>query len=89
MYYYDTKGITHPSENNVRVWYKQILTKDSIYLIALMELNCVDKMYKNLEITAYSEDGLVLKSLNYYDEPYGTSIAPDSMPNVLYKLLCK
>ena len=101
FWYYDSKSITHPSENIVRVWAKCIYTekgrkglvsnmgaryRGTYYSKGYMELNCADKMAHALSIIFYSEEGDIITSLSAEKWNF---IPPKSANEKLYQEICK
>ena len=58
------------------------------YTLDLLEFNCVDKIFRLLEVTDYSKGGEVLNSIKD-DTAKLRFIPPDSITEVLYKAVCK
>ena len=102
-YYYDASSITHPSKNIVRGSVKMVYSeksknreidklgpsyKDLSYRINLWEMNCIEKKVAFLEITTYTKNGTVIKSIKV-DSIKWASIVPETMGEDLYKALCK
>jgi len=102
-YYYDASNITHPSKNIVRGSVKMVYSEKSInreieklgsshkdfsYRINLWEMNCSEKKVAFLQITTYTKNGTVIKSIKL-DKITWMSIVPDTMGEDLYKALCK
>jgi hypothetical protein len=102
-YYYDASGIVRPSKNIVRGSVKMVYSekninreieklgsshKDFSYRINLWEMNCSEKKVAFLQITTYTKNGSVIKSIKL-DTITWMSIVPDTMGEDLYKALCK
>jgi hypothetical protein len=102
FWYYDSKSITHPSENIVRVWTKRIYTekgrtdlastmgaryRDTSYAEGYMELNCPDKMAHALSVIFYSKEGDIINSSSYVWK--WNFIPPKSVNDRLYQEICK
>ena len=102
-YYYDASNITRPSKNIVRGSVKMVYSekninreieklgsshKDFSYRINLWEMNCSEKKVAFLQITTYTKNGTVIKSIKL-DKITWMSIVPDTMGEDLYKALCK
>src|SRR4030042_1766904 len=102
-YYYDASNITRPSKNIVRGSVKMVYSEKSInreieklgsshkdfsYRINLWEMNCSEKKVAFLQITTYTKNGTVIKSIKL-DKITWMSIVPDTMGEDLYKALCK
>jgi len=99
-YYYDSKSMTQPSKNIVRVWVQSAYTDKGIsywvrgggkefqnlgYSLVLSELNCVDRVVRYLGILFYSKDGESLRPINGEEWEF---FAPDSMSGVLCDAVC-
>jgi hypothetical protein len=99
-YYYDAETMTRPSKNMVRVWVQSAYTDQGIshwvrgggeefqnlgYTLVLIELNCVDRSVRSLQIVFYSKNAEVLNPTNAKEWEF---FAPGSMSEVLYEALC-
>jgi len=75
--FYDTKSITHPSENIVEVSERQDYTDKGVnfmvgelgkkyekldHLITLWQINCADKKFRFLSLTYYSKEKTAIYS---------------------------
>jgi hypothetical protein len=102
FWYYDSKSITHPSENIVRVWTRRIYTengrtdlvsnmgaryRDTGYTDIYMELNCAKKMSHPLSVIFYSKEGDIINSSSYVWK--WNFIPPKSVNARLYQEICK
>ena len=100
--YYDAERITRPSKNIVRVWIKfEYTDKGAIEMvknygkkyenisqqIALEEINCLEKSWRNLSLTHYSKDGKVIFSGSH--EGQWNLIVSGSVGEFLYEAVCK
>jgi hypothetical protein len=100
-YYYDAETMTRPSKEMVRVWVQSAYTDQGIshcvrgggeqfqnlgYTLALIELNCVDRAIRSLQIVFYSKDVQVIDPINAKEWEF---FAPDSMSEALYEALCQ
>jgi len=103
IFYYDTKEITYPSKDIVKVLTKWAYTEKGIknakeifgenyknlsYSIKSYEINCKDKTSRILSITDYNKDGSVIPS-NSKTNAEWSSISPESVLESLYKMVCK
>ncbi len=92
-HYYDTESITHPSKNIVRVWVKTIYSKrgteeDSI--LVLQEIDCGLRKIRSLSKKFYFKEEEKLGSMaEESSESKWSFIIPDSLPEYLYKAVCK
>jgi Surface-adhesin protein E len=101
--YYDADGITWPSKDIVRGSVKIVYSEKSVnreierpgssykdlsYSIILWEMHCIEKKAALLQITTYSKNENVIKSIKY-DAKKWASIVPETMGEDLYKELCK
>ncbi len=99
-YYYDAETMTRPSKDMVRVWVQSAYTDQGIshwvrgggeefqnlgYTLVLIELNCVDRSVRSLQIVFYSKNAEVLNPINAKEWEF---FAPGSMSEVLYEALC-
>jgi hypothetical protein len=102
-YYYDGDNISRPSKNIVKGSVKMVYSeksknreidklgpsyKDLSYRINLWEMNCIEKKVAFLEITTYTKNGTIIKSIKV-DSIKWASIVPETMGEDLYKALCK
>ena len=101
--YYDTQTITRLSKNIVRVWVRYSYTKKGVlyhmwnfgekyenlsYSICLMEIDCVEKMYRTLLKTEYDNKGIAISSSTNF--PLERQIIPpESVFELLYNAVCK
>jgi len=100
-YFYDTESITRPSQNLVDVWVQSAYTQKSIshwvreggesfqdldFTLISLELNCVERSARYLQIVFYSKKGEIFSPLNSDEWHF---IAPDSMIEGLHKEVCK
>ena len=101
-YYYDTRGITHPSKNIVRVWTRQNLTEKGVldmvgkfgkeyenlsHTISLWEINCSEQENRGLSLTHYDRKGSTIYSISSPSD--WNFIVPESITDSLYKEVCK
>lgn len=99
-YYYDTETLTQPLKEIYRVWVQSAYTNRGIsrwvqgggeefqnlgYTLILIELNCVDRSIRSLQIIFYSKNAEVLKPINAKEWEF---FAPSSMSEALYEVLC-
>lgn len=100
-YFYDTESITRPSKNLVDVWVQSAYTQKSIahwvreggkhfqdldFTLISLELNCVERSARYLQVVFYSKKGEVFSPINSEEWHF---IAPDSMIESLHKEVCK
>jgi hypothetical protein len=100
--YYDAKGITHPSENIVRVWQRWEYTDKGVIekvkelgkkyenisqTAVLDEINCSEKKWRMLSLNHYSKEGKIISSVS--QEGQWDYIVPNSRVGALYKAVCK
>ena len=100
-YFYDTESITRPSKNLVEVWVQSAYSPKSIshwvkeggksfqdldFTLISLELNCVERSARYLQIVFYSRNGKVFYPM---DNDEWHFIAPDSMIESLHKEVCK
>jgi hypothetical protein len=104
-YFYDANRITRPSEGTVRVWMKILFTEKGVnymvkflgakyetlsYAIVVYEYHCRDNKKRVFPVVCYSKDEKkVLISLAHEKTYNWNFISPDSIDEVLYKILCK
>jgi hypothetical protein len=62
--------------------------KELSYSLSLEEIDCKKEMYQILSVTHYGSDGMILYT-HSYDEPDWMEILPDSVNDVLRKIVCK
>ncbi len=101
-FYYDKKDITHPTQNIVKVWIRQVYTDkgkmDMIklvgpryeslsYSINSLEFDCGDKKVRFLSMAYYTKKGDVLDLENHPDK--WEPIPANSMFDALFKKVCK
>ena len=101
-FYYDKKDVTHPVQEVVEVWIRQVYTQkgktDMVnlvgsryghlsYSINALEFNCKARLIRFLSMTYYSENGDVLDLENPPDK--WESIRSNSMFDALHKEVCK
>ncbi len=101
--YYDTKEITHASQDIVKVSTKWAYTEKGIknakevfgknyenlsYSIKSYEINCKDKTSRISSITDYNKDGTVISSDSKTNAEW-SRISPESVLESLYKMVCK
>ena len=101
--FYDSKSITRPSRNIVRVWryisftekYKKSCVEkfgktieNMSYSIDLAEINCKDKVMSLVSTTLYSKEGKVVGVEGHSKSPL-FPIVPTSIDDLLYKEVCK
>lgn len=99
-YYYDAETMTRPLKGMFRVWVQSAYTNQGIshwvrgggeqfhnlgYTLVLIELNCVDRSVRPLQIVFYSENTEVLNPINAKEWEF---FAPSSMSEALYEVLC-
>ena len=99
-YYYNAETTTRQSREMVRVWIQSVYTDQGIihivrgggeqfqnlgYTLALIELNCIDRTIRSLQIVFYSKDGQVSNPINDKEWEF---FVPDPMSEALYKALC-
>jgi len=83
-FYFDAASISSPSEGFIRVW----IHNETKLKTHLIELNCKGKIYKVLDSVEYDEaDRIKARDANY-DNPNFSTIAPDSVPELLHSILC-
>lgn len=102
-YYYDTSNIVRPSKDIVRGSVKIVYSEKSInqevqrqgstykdlsHRIVLWEMNCSEKKVAFLQTDFYSKKGSIIRSIKL-DKITWLTIAPDTMGEDLFKLLCK
>jgi hypothetical protein len=103
MFFYDIESISHPSKDIVRVWIKETFTgpgvrvtsralgknyEDLDHSISQEELNCKDKVFRQLSLTLYGKgEESLYSSTNLVDEFH--PIRPDSINDDLYKAVCE
>ncbi len=100
--YYDAERITRPSKDIVRVWIRFEYTDKGViemvrnYVkkyenigqqIALEEINCLEKAWRNLSLTHYSKEGKVIFSGSH--DGQWNYIVSGSVGESLYKAVCK
>jgi hypothetical protein len=100
-YFYDTESITRPSRNLVEVWVQSAYSQKSIshwereggkgfrdldFTLISLELNCIERSVRYLQIVFYSKNGKVFYPMNNDEWHF---IAPDSMIESLTKEVCK
>jgi hypothetical protein len=100
--FYDAQSIAHPSTNIVRVWQKRIFTEKDVarwvaklgpsfknlsFSMSLKEINCIEKKWHTLSLTAYDNEGGVINSSSSSTE-WGF-IIPETIAESLYKEVCK
>jgi hypothetical protein len=100
-YFYDTESITRPSKHLVEVWVQSAYSEKSIshwvkeggksfqdldFTLISLELNCVERSARYLQIVFYSKNGKVFHPM---DNDEWHFIAPDSMIDSLHKEVCK
>jgi len=100
--YYDTKSISQPSKNIIKVGVKFEYTNIGVTEFvktfgdkfnkldnskSLYEVNCVEKKYRILELVFYSKDGNVLNTISYPSE-WKYNIR-ESVSDALDKAVCK
>jgi hypothetical protein len=101
--FYDSKSITRPSRNIVRVWRYMSFTEkgekyyvekfgktieNMSYSIDLGEINCKDKVMSLVSVTLYSKEGKVVGVEDHAKSPV-FPIVPTSIDDLLYKEVCK
>jgi len=99
-YYYDAETMTRPVKEMVRVWVQSAYTDQGIshwvrgggeefqnlgYTLVLIELNCMDRSVRSLQIVFYSKDAEVLTPINAKEWEF---FAPNSMSEALHEALC-
>ncbi|NWG04599.1 MAG: hypothetical protein HXY44_17240 [Syntrophaceae bacterium] len=99
-YYYDAENVTRLSKEMRRVWVQSAYTDQGIsywvqgggeefqnlgYTIVWIELNCVERAIRSLQIVFYSRDKKVLTPINAKEWEF---FSPDSMSEALYEALC-
>ena len=100
--YYDAQSVTRPSKNVVRVWIRRDFTEKGVIdwvgrlgkgyenlnnSIDLWEINCIEKMVRQLSGIAYDNKGRVINS--YSSPSEWNFIPPESRGETLYKEICK
>jgi hypothetical protein len=100
-YFYDTKSITRHPKDLIEVWVQSAYTEKSIshwvreggkdfqnldFALISLELNCVERSARYLQIVFYSKNGKVFYPL---DNDEWHFMAPDSMIESLHKEVCK
>jgi hypothetical protein len=100
--YYDAQSIIRPSKNIVKVWVKVDYTEKGVidyvgdlgkkyenlsHEKSLWEINCVEKIFRQLSWIAYDNKGEVIYSSS---SPLRWDfIPPESIVEALYKIVCK
>jgi hypothetical protein len=89
--YYDTKSITCPSKNIVRVWTKYDFDKLSglDYQLTLYEIDCKQRIARELSVSTYTKEGKLLTEGSKFILKDWFLIEPESMAEVLLKKVCK
>ncbi len=100
-YFYDTESVTRLSKNLIEVWVQSAYTEKSIshwvreggkgfqdldFTLISLELNCVERSARYLQIVFYSKNGKVFYPINNDEWHF---IAPDSMMESLHNEVCK
>ncbi len=100
-YFYDTESVTRLSKNLIEVWVQSAYTEKSIshwvreggkgfqdldFTLISLELNCVERSVRYLQIVFYSKNGKVFYPINNDEWHF---IAPDSMIESLHNEVCK
>ncbi len=100
-YFYDTESVTRLSKNLIEVWVQSAYTEKSIshwvreggkgfqdldFTLISLELNCVERSARYLQIVFYSKNGKVFYPINNDEWHF---IAPDSMIESLHNEVCK
>ncbi len=103
--FYDAEDVIRSSQDTVEVWTKLEYPQKGVidmlikfgkhyenlsYSLELREINCAEKKYRLLSITAYSAEGNTL----YTDQagsrpPPWKAISRESVEESLYKVLCR
>jgi hypothetical protein len=100
--YYDRDSVRNLSENRLRVWVKftysddeakQVqkkikLEKEPDHLIVEYGIECLPEKSKAISSFYYSESGDVLASFDFSDADNWDSIAPETVMDSLYQLIC-
>jgi len=87
VFLYDAASINSPSQGLVRVWISNRTKNES----NLVELNCKDRTYQVLDVVQWGEDRQIKSRESYYDNPKPNwlNISPGSVPESLYKTVCR
>ncbi len=86
-FYIDTKILFYISEENLRVWTREIYTDFSNE--SLKDINCPDYMYRNIGCTKYSENKEPLGPCYSEDTPNEwIDIEPESLEEKLHDAIC-
>ncbi|NWG02395.1 MAG: hypothetical protein HXY44_06020 [Syntrophaceae bacterium] len=101
--YYDADNITRPSKGMVRGVVKIVYSEKSInreveklgssfkdlsHRTVIWEMNCSEKKVAFHQTDYYSKKGTIIKSIKI-DKVTWMTIAPDTMGEDLFKILCK
>jgi len=102
IFFYDIESITHPSEETVGVWVREVFSgtgrravsralgggdDDLDQSVSQEELNCKDKTFRRLSLALYNKDGNVMSSSKTLAERF-KPIEPNSINEVLYDAVC-
>ncbi len=102
-YYYDAESVNHLPNNIVSVWTKEISSQKSIvdmvnrlgivysdlgYINTLWKVYCVGRKFRAVEEVCYSKSNSFIDSPNVSEAEW-KFIIPDSMLEVLSKVVCK
>ncbi len=87
VFLYDAASINSPSQGLVRVWINNRTKNES----NLVELNCKDRTYQVLDVVQWDEARQIKSRESYYDNPKPNwlNISPGSVPESLYKIVCR
>lgn len=101
--YYDADSITRPSKDIVKGSVKTVYSPKSVnreveklgpnykelsHRIVLWDMKCSEKKVAFLQMTTYTKNGTMIKSIKPETITW-MSIIPETMGEDLYKLLCK
>jgi hypothetical protein len=101
--YYDAQNITRPSKNIVRVWVKWDYTEKGVIILVgklgekfynlnnsinLIEINCLEKKFRNPSVIFHNNKGGVIYDLNDPSSEWNIFI-PEVISESLYKEVCK
>ncbi len=101
--FYDLESLSYPSKDTVNVWIKEIFTPIGIrktsrglgknyehldHSVLQEELNCRDRVFRQLSLTLYDKDGIILSSSQNEAAAF-QPIQTDSINSDLYKAVCE
>lgn len=86
IFYYDAASIRSTPEGFIRVWIHNQTRRET----NLVEFNCKAKTYHVIDVVEYDETGRIRSRETYYGNPDPTwyPIAPKSVPEPLYMIVC-